>query len=85
MSARDLSSYLDERIKNLGMSKSEAARRAEVSRQTWYRLVNAEIQDVKLSTLSRLAYALETHPLVILKIYFGEETATIKNPAMNLH
>lgn len=72
MSATDLANYLDLRVKSLGLSKSEAARRADVSRQTWYRLLNAEIHDAKLSTLIRLSEALETTPLHILRIYFGE-------------
>lgn len=70
MAATNLAMYLDKRINELGLSKSEASRRADVSRQTWYRLINADIQDVKLSTLIRLAKALEVHPLVILKLYF---------------
>lgn len=74
MSAKDLASYLEQRVRNLGLSKSEAARRADVSRQTWYRLLNAEINDAKLSTLIRLSEALETTPLHVLRIYFGEET-----------
>lgn len=76
MSATNLATYLDQRVKALGLSKSEAARRADVSRQTWYRLLNAEIGDAKLSTLIRLAEALETTPLHILRIYFGEEIFT---------
>ncbi|MEB4591845.1 helix-turn-helix transcriptional regulator [Candidatus Thiothrix sp. Deng01] len=73
MSAKDLADYLRHRVGSLGFSKSEAARRADISRQTWYRLLNAEISDAKLSTLIRLAEALETTPLHILQIYFGEE------------
>ncbi len=74
MSAKDLADYLNDRTIRLGLSKAKAARRAEVSRQTWYRLLNAEINEAKLSTLIRLAESLETTPLHILRIYFGEET-----------
>jgi DNA-binding XRE family transcriptional regulator len=54
----------------LGLSKSEAARRADISRQTWYRLLSADVTDAKLSTMIRLAEALETTPMQLLHLYF---------------
>ncbi|EIJ35319.1 helix-turn-helix domain-containing protein [Thiothrix nivea] len=78
MSAKDLASYLKQRVRSLGLTKSEAARRADISRQTWYRLLDAEIHDAKLSTLIRLAGALQTTPLHLLYLYFAEETVNGK-------
>lgn len=75
MSAKDLANYLEQRVAMLGLSKSEAARRADISRQTWYRLLSAEVSDTKLSTVVSLAEALETTPIHLLRLYFGEETA----------
>lgn len=75
MSAQNFANYLGQRIAMLGISKSEAARRADISRQTWYRLLGADMTDVKLSTIIRLAEALETSPLHLLRIYFGETSA----------
>ncbi|MGB3917399.1 helix-turn-helix transcriptional regulator [Thiothrix litoralis] len=74
MSSKDFADYLGQRVARLGLSKSEVARRADISRQTWYRLLSAEVTDAKLSTMARLAEALETTPLHLLSIYFGEET-----------
>ncbi len=76
MSAKNLADYLNQRVVMLGLSKSEAARRADISRQTWYRLLGAEITDVKLSTVLRLAEALETPPMQLLRIYFEETAVT---------
>lgn len=73
MSGENLAVYLEERLKELGLSKSEAARRADISRQTWYRLEGAEAADTKLSTVVQIASALETHPMTLLQIYFGNE------------
>ena len=75
MSAKDLADYLGQRVVRLGISKSEVARRADISRQTWYRLPSEDITDAKLSTMVRLAEALETTPMFLLNIYFGEETS----------
>jgi hypothetical protein len=74
MSAKDLANYLEQRVAMLGLSKSEAARRADISRQTWYRLLSADVTDAKLSTMVSLAEALETTPMHLLRLYFGEET-----------
>lgn len=72
MSSRDLASYLEQRVAMLGISRSEVARRADISRQTWYRLLSADLTDAKLSTVMRLAEALETTPLHLLYLYLGE-------------
>lgn len=76
MSSRDLADYLEQRVAMLGISRSEVARRADISRQTWYRLLSADLTDAKLSTIMRLAEALETPPLHLLRLYLGEEQTT---------
>lgn len=84
MSSKDLADYLEQRVATLGISRSEVARRADISRQTWYRLLSADLTDAKLSTIMRLAEALETTPLHLLRVYLGEggET-TLLNGASN--
>ncbi len=73
MSSKDLAVYLEQRVAALGISQSEAARRADVSRQTWYRFLSADLSDAKLSTLMRLADALETTPMHLLGLYFNAD------------
>lgn len=78
MSATDFAVYLEQRIVELGLCKSEVARRAGISRQTWYRLAAADVQDLKLTTIIRLASALQTSPLHLLGLYFqAESSATL--------
>lgn len=70
MSSVELPKYLRSRLHSLKISNTEAARRADISRQTWYRLLNDEVEETKLSTLIRVAEALQTNPMIILRIYF---------------
>jgi DNA-binding Xre family transcriptional regulator len=75
MSSKDLAAYLEQRIVTLKISTSELARRADISRQTWYRLLSADLTDAKLSTMMRLADALETTPMHLLSLYFNNDDA----------
>ncbi|OQX07775.1 MAG: hypothetical protein BWK73_27145 [Thiothrix lacustris] len=71
MSALDLADYLRLRLRALQMTTTEAAKRSGISRQTWHKLLRAEIGEARLSTLTQVADTLETHPLSMLRIFFG--------------
>lgn len=70
MSAEDLANFLRRRMGELRLNNSDIAVRAKIARQTWYRLLNAEIEEAKLSTLARLADALGLHVMSLLKVYY---------------
>lgn len=70
MSALDLAKYIKNRLTALNMTMVAAANRSKISRQTWHKLLNAEIGEAKLSTLIKVAETLQTHPLSMLRIYF---------------
>ncbi|WP_298610210.1 helix-turn-helix transcriptional regulator [uncultured Thiothrix sp.] len=70
MSGIDLAGYIQERMDALGLSVTAAAERSGVSRQTWHKLMRADIQEAKLSTLMRVARTLETPAPDLLSIYF---------------
>lgn len=70
MSAEDLACFLRRRMGELRLRNSDVANRAKIARQTWYRLLNAEIEEAKLSTLARLADALGLHVMSLLKVYY---------------
>jgi len=75
MAAKELSELLRARMAKLKICNADVARRANLSRQTWYNLLNAEIKEAKLSTLVGLANALEIHTLTLLQTYFqGQRT-----------
>lgn len=70
MSAEDLASFLRRRMGELRLNNSDVAVKAKIARQTWYRLLNAEIEEARLSTLARLADALGLHVMSLLKVYY---------------
>ncbi len=76
MSALDLAGYLQKRLKELGLTTVAAAERSGLSRQTWHKLMRAEIDEIKLSTLVRVANTLETHVLSMLELYFHGKSLT---------
>lgn len=85
MSGIDLAAYIQERMDALGLSVTAAAERSGVSRQTWHKLMRADIQEAKLSTLMRVARTLETPTPSLLDFYFysdrkrGNQGYTISN------
>lgn len=70
MSGIDLAEYIQERMDALHLSVTAAAERSGVSRQTWHKLMRADIQEAKLSTLMRVARTLETPAPHLLDLYF---------------
>ena len=50
MSALDLAHHLRAQLEALGMTITEASARSGISRQTWHRLLQADIDEAKLST-----------------------------------
>lgn len=71
MSAQALSLFLRQQMRQQGLSNTQVATRARISRQTWYNLLNSEIKETRLSTLVSVAEVLEVRPLHLLDIYFG--------------
>lgn len=70
MSGIDLAEYIQERMNTLNLSVTAAAERSGVSRQTWHKLLRADIQEAKLSTLMRVARTLEMPAPDLFNIYF---------------
>jgi DNA-binding Xre family transcriptional regulator len=70
MSALDLAQYVQSRTKALGLSVKEAANYSGISRQTWHKLMVADIREAKLSTLMAVATTLKTTTPDLLAIYF---------------
>lgn len=76
MSALNLADYLRSRLRTLGLTTTEAAKRSGISRQTWHKLLRADISEARLSTLVQVAATLEAHPLSMLRIYFNGRELT---------
>ena len=74
MSAFDVANYLKQRIKVLNLTTATAARLSGLSRQTWHKLLNAEVEEARLSTLVRVAETLHTLPAFLIALYFNGST-----------
>ncbi|MFN3785423.1 MAG: NBR1-Ig-like domain-containing protein [Thiothrix sp.] len=72
MSALEVADYLRVRLKAMDMTTTEAARRSGISRQTWHKLLRADISEARLSTLIQVADTLEVPPLSMLRIFFED-------------
>lgn len=70
MSSADLAGYIRRRLKTLGLTTVAAAEHSGISRQTWHKLLRAEVDEARLSTLVKVAGTLDTHPLNMLRVYF---------------
>lgn len=70
MSALDLAHYLRNQLDTLGITVTEASARSGISRQTWHKLLQADIDEAKLSTLINVANVLETPVITLLTVYF---------------
>ena len=58
----DLSNYLLRRARERGLSQTELANRAGISREMVSRIINGKVTEPSQSTLAALAFALDEHP-----------------------
>lgn len=70
MACCEVSAFLKEKQKHSQLGVKEITARAGIARQTWYKLINGDIKEAKLSTILRLSRALQIHPNELLDIYF---------------
>jgi len=73
MAAIDLSNFLSARAKALKLPATIVSQRAGISRQTWYRLVNAEITHIRLETLERVADVLQVSLVDLAHLYIKQQ------------
>lgn len=69
MSAIHLACFLRERMGILNISASHVCRDSGISRQTFQKLLNAEIKDAKLSTMVCIADTLKVDVIDVISIY----------------
>lgn len=80
MAATDFADYINRQIYELNLTKTEVAKRAGISRQALYKLLNMEVEEAKLSTFIRLAHALEVHPLDLIRRLLQGWQMPIRSP-----
>lgn len=72
MSSIDFANYLKSRMNTLNMGPTKAAEISGLTRQTWHKLLRAEVEEAKISTLRKLAKTLKTTPEHLLHLYFQD-------------
>lgn len=73
MTKMHLVSYLNQLVDACSESKSQLAARAGLSRAGFYKLLNGDVEEARMSTLIKLAYALDVHPLDLFRRYFRDQ------------
>ena len=73
MSAEDFAVYLREEMGRQRVNNTEMVRKTNISRRTWYRLLDADIKEVRLSTLMKLASGLNVSVEDLIQIYFSNK------------
>ena len=71
MSSVKVAKHLENAVKKSGLSITEISKNARVSRQTLYRVLRADIREIKLSTMLGVCKALQVDPVEVLRIYSG--------------
>ncbi|HYD79008.1 MAG TPA: NBR1-Ig-like domain-containing protein [Paucimonas sp.] len=71
MSILDLVNYVKQQARMRGISDSELARRAKISRPALLKLLSADVKCPELTTLANLAYAIDDHPYRLVSLYLA--------------
>lgn len=69
MSAIELAEFLKQRASALKLSVTMISNKAGISRQTWYRLVNADVRQARVETLVRVADVLQVNLVELSSLY----------------
>jgi len=78
MSAIDLSNFLHQRAETLSLSATIISKKAGISRQTWYRLLNAEVKQARVETLIRVADILQVNFMELSALYTQKQAINRK-------
>ena len=76
MSKQKFLIYINRLVEKNVNSKTVLAEKAKISRVTFYKLLSGEIEEARLSTFINLAYALDVHPVELIRRYFSVDTDT---------
>ncbi len=79
-----LSDYLRIRARELNLSHSDIARKTSIARQTWYRLLNSEIEESKLSTLIAISKVLKIELIDLIEKHM-KESGTSRSVSKSTH
>ncbi|MCL5773163.1 MAG: helix-turn-helix domain-containing protein [Firmicutes bacterium] len=69
MGILELSNFINEKINALGLSKTELAQRAGISRSELYKLLDGDVRSARLVTFISLAKVLKVHPFILINSF----------------
>lgn len=72
MTSQAFQNFVFQRSQAIGISRSELARRACISRESLYKILRGDIENPSIQTLHGLAIALQVSPIYLLRQYFEE-------------
>lgn len=81
MSASELADLINRRIRTLGLTRTEVAKRAGFSRETLNKFLRAEVAHPNTPTVVQLAAALRVALLYLLRVAFGGSVIPIQSAA----
>lgn len=64
--------YVFQRSATLGLTRTELARRARLSRESLYKLLRGDVASPSIETLHGLAVALDVSPIYLMRQYFDD-------------
>lgn len=77
MAAAEVEQYLMQVVARAGNNKSRIARDAGISRNTLYRILRGDLEEVKITTISKLTRVLKVRPQVLMSMYFQKDAGNI--------
>jgi len=72
MKTNDFEQYVRQRCHQLGVSLSFIAKQSGMSRHNLYKLLAGNAENARISTVVKLAHALQTHPMVLIRHMFEQ-------------
>lgn len=70
-STRSFSDFLLQQSRQLGLTVTEICKRADITRETWYRLTRGDVGSPTVQLVARLAAALRVSPLALLQLAYA--------------
>lgn len=72
METNDFEKYVRQRCQELEVSLSFIAKKSDMSRPNLYKLLSGSAENARISTLVKLAHALQSHPMILIRHMFEQ-------------
>jgi transcriptional regulator with XRE-family HTH domain len=76
---KSFSTYLRQQIKAQGLSVAKIAELAGMSRQNLYKILSGDVSQARMTTMIKLAHALDIHPLYLFRKFLASYDIAIQD------